>query len=50
MDEHKDQLRANPLLQVALEVDRVASEDAYFTSRNLKANADLYGCFLYTAL
>ncbi|GFF26254.1 citrate synthase [Aspergillus lentulus] len=50
MDEHKDQLRANPLLQVALEIDRVASEDAYFTSRNLKANADLYGCFLYTAL
>lgn len=50
MDEHQDKLQANPLLQVALEIDRVASEDPYFTSRNLKANADLYGCFLYTAL
>ncbi|PYI31474.1 citrate synthase [Aspergillus indologenus CBS 114.80] len=50
MDEYHDQLQANPLLQVALEIDRVASEDPYFTSRNLKANADLYGCFLYTAL
>ena len=42
--------RSSPLLQVALEIDRIASEDQYFVSRNLKANADLYGCFAYTAL
>ncbi|PWY94484.1 citrate synthase [Aspergillus sclerotioniger CBS 115572] len=50
MDEHRDEVQANPLLKVAMEIDRVAGEDPYFTSRNLKANADLYGCFLYTAL
>lgn len=50
IDEHKSKVKSNPLLKVALEVDRIANEDEYFTSRNLKANADLYGCFLYTAL
>lgn len=50
IDEHMDRVKSNPLLSVALEIDRVAGEDEYFTSRNLKANADLYGCFLYTAL
>lgn len=49
MDDHWAEMAANPLLRVALEIDRVAGEDPYFTSRNLKANADLYGCFLYTA-
>lgn len=38
------------LLAVAVEIDRIASKDDYFTSRNLKVNADLYGCFVYTAL
>ncbi|KJX95889.1 hypothetical protein TI39_contig950g00014 [Zymoseptoria brevis] len=50
IDEHMPKVKSNPLLRVALEVDRVGNEDDYFTSRNLKANADLYGCFLYTAL
>ncbi|OJD32504.1 citrate synthase [Diplodia corticola] len=50
MDEHSELMEQNPLLRIALEVDRVANSDAYFTSRNLKANADLYGCFLYTAM
>ena len=50
IEEYKEQVKSNPLLSVALEIDRVAGEDPYFTSRNLKANADLYGCFLYTAL
>ena len=50
IDELKDEVKSNPLLSVALEIDRVASEDPYFTSRKLKANADLYGCFAYTAL
>lgn len=50
MDDNIERFRANPLLRVALEIDRVANEDPYFTSRKLKANADLYGCLLYTAL
>ncbi|KAI9716187.1 MAG: hypothetical protein M1828_000413 [Chrysothrix sp. TS-e1954] len=40
----------DPLLDIAMEIDRVASEDEYFTSRKLAANADLYGSFVYTAL
>ena len=44
------ELNCNALLAVAVEIDRIASQDVYFTSRNLKANADLYGCFVYTAL
>ncbi|KAL0937200.1 citrate synthase [Colletotrichum truncatum] len=50
MDQHKDKVESNPLLSVAMEIDRVANAEEYFTSRALKANADLYGCFLYTAL
>lgn len=48
--ELSDFSKNNPLLAVALEIDRVASKDEYFISRNLKANADLYGSFVYTAL
>ena len=50
LDELRDETAHNPLLVVAMEVDRIASQDHYFTSRNLKTNADLYGCFVYTAL
>jgi citrate synthase len=50
IQEHKDLVYGNDMLKIAMEVDRIASNDAYFTSRNLKANADLYGCFLYTAM
>ncbi|TDZ20226.1 Citrate synthase [Colletotrichum orbiculare MAFF 240422] len=49
MDRHRDGIGAHPLLSVAMEIDRVAGSDRYFASRNLKANVDLYGCFLYTA-
>ncbi|KAI3551777.1 citrate synthase [Colletotrichum abscissum] len=49
IDQYKDKVESNPLLSIAMEIDRVANADKYFTSRNLKANADLYGCFLYTA-
>jgi citrate synthase len=45
-----DEVNGNALLAVALEIDRIASTDQYFTSRNLKANADLYGTFVYIAL
>ena len=37
-------------LAIALEIDRMASQDKYFTSRRLKANADLYLNFAYMAL
>lgn len=40
----------DPLLAVALEIDRVASSDPYFIERGLTANSDLYGCFVYSAL
>lgn len=49
-DELSEEVERIPLLAVALEIDRVASTDPYFTSRNLKANADLYGNFIYAAL
>lgn len=42
--------QSNPLFAVAQEIDRVASQDEYFVSRGLKANADLYGQFFYTAM
>ncbi|KAI1414587.1 citrate synthase [Hypoxylon sp. FL1857] len=46
-----DKLRKNSsLLQIAREIDRVASSDSYFASRGLHANADLYGPLMYTAL
>lgn len=48
----KGDLAANmdPVLAIAMEIDRIAGVDEYFTSRNLQANADLYGSFVYTAL
>jgi citrate synthase len=48
--EKQELVDKNPMLRIAMEIDRVANEDPYFVSRNLKANADLYGCFLYTAM
>ena len=40
----------HPLVEVAMEIDRIASEDEYFTSRSLQANADLLIGIIYTAL
>lgn len=40
----------SPLLQVAYEIDRIAATDEYFVSRQLNANADLYGVCIYIAL
>lgn len=50
MGELSDKIDRNPLLSIAMEIDHIASKDFYFTSRNLKANADLYGCFVFSAL
>ena len=50
VEEFSEESKNNLLLAIAMEIDREASTDEYFTSSNLKANADLYGCFVYTAL
>ncbi|KAI3322161.1 citrate synthase, partial [Xylariaceae sp. AK1471] len=50
MEKYKEELHANSLVRVSLAIDKYANEDPYFVERNLKANADLMGCFLYTAM
>ena len=41
---------SNPLLKVAQEIEKVASADEYFRARNLNANADFYGDFVFIAM
>ncbi|KAJ5647725.1 hypothetical protein N7490_004097 [Penicillium lividum] len=50
LDELSDNINSNAHLSVALEIDRIASQDLYFISRNLNTNADLYGCFVFSAM
>lgn len=50
MDEVSTEIAGSKILAVALKIDEIASKDEYFTKRNLKVNADLYGSFVYTAL
>lgn len=50
LGELKEDVQKNNFLTVAMEIDRLASQEQYFTSRNLHANADLFGSFVYTAL
>ena len=50
IQEHQESVDAYPLLRIAMAVDKVANKDPYFFERGLKANADLMGCFLYTAM
>jgi citrate synthase len=40
----------NPLLDIALELERIALEDAYFVSRKLYPNVDFYSGIIYQAL
>ncbi len=40
----------NPLLDVALELERIALEDEYFVSRKLYPNVDFYSGLIYQAL
>ena len=40
----------NPLLDIALELERIALEDEYFTSRKLYPNVDYYSGIIYEAL
>lgn len=50
MEELKEEVARDPLLKVAFEIDRIAQTDEYFTSRNLKPNADLFAAFAYKAM
>ena len=49
-DQLQEEISEDPLLEVAFEIDRIASEDEYFTSRKLNLNADLYAAFAYKAM
>ncbi|MBI1876559.1 MAG: citrate synthase [Acidobacteria bacterium] len=40
----------NPLLQIALELERIALEDEYFVSRKLYPNVDFYSGLIYQAM
>jgi citrate synthase len=41
---------ANPLLEIALELERIALEDDYFVSRHLYPNVDFYSGIIYQAM
>ena len=40
----------NPLLAIALELERIALEDDYFVSRSLYPNVDFYSGIIYQAM
>ena len=40
----------HPMVEIAMEIDRIASEDDFFRSRNIQPNADLFMGIIYTAL
>ena len=40
----------NPLLDIALELERIALEDDYFISRKLYPNVDFYSGLIYQAM
>ena len=50
VNELQGEISNDPLLTVAFEIDRRASEDEYFISRRLNLNADLYAAFAYKAM
>jgi citrate synthase len=49
-DEVFDVTGRNPLLDIALELERVALGDEYFVSRKLYPNVDFYSGMIYQAL
>jgi len=42
--------RRNPLLDIALELEKIALEDEYFVERKLYPNVDFYSGLIYEAL
>ena len=49
-DEVFDLVGRNPLLDIAMELERIALEDDYFVSRKLYPNVDFYSGIIYQAL
>ncbi len=45
-----DVMGRNPLLEIALEVERIALEDDYFVSRKLYPNVDFYSGLIYQSM
>jgi citrate synthase len=45
-----DVVGVNPLLKIALELEKIALEDEYFVSRKLYPNVDFYSGLIYEAL
>jgi citrate synthase len=45
-----DVMGRNPLLDIALEVERIALEDEYFVSRKLYPNVDFYSGLIYQSM
>jgi hypothetical protein len=50
LDELHEEIAQDPVLKVAMELNRLASTDPYFVSRKLHANADLFASFAYKAM
>jgi len=44
------EMGSNALLEIALELERIALEDEYFVSRKLYPNVDFYSGMIYQAL
>ncbi len=49
-DEVFDIMGRNPLLDIALEVERIALQDEYFVSRKLYPNVDFYTGLIYQSM
>jgi citrate synthase len=49
-DEVFQQTGLNPKLEIALELERIALEDEYFTKRKLYPNVDFYSGLIYQAM
>ena len=49
-DEVFEVMGVNPLLEIALELERIALEDEYFIERKLYPNVDFYSGIIYQAL
>ncbi|KAI1161595.1 citrate synthase [Nemania serpens] len=50
LDELSEEVAQDPLLRVAFELDRQASQDEYFIKRKLRPNADFFAALAYKAL
>ena len=50
LDELYEEVSRDPVLKIAMEIDRLASTDPYFVSRKLHANADLLASFAHKAM